>query len=126
VFVEHLGRLETAAPAAVLAGLCHGLYHLLALAGVAPEVHQCCRSRLKVVPDLLDSDLASRVQRRGRRAGANGRLSPSELARISGSATALVQPSPVLITATDVALLQQLSKPEILSTVVFGARNTAS
>ena len=54
VLVEHLGRLETTAPGALLAALCHGLYHLLALAGVAPEVHQCTLSRVAIVPNLLD------------------------------------------------------------------------
>ncbi|MBE9141317.1 DNA repair protein RecO [Nodosilinea sp. LEGE 07088] len=119
VFVEHLGRLETAAPSALLAGLCHGLYHLLALAGVAPEVHQCTRSRRSIVPDLLD---------------------PTWRVEFSAEAGGLVQTvndkfltpgqrhpnRPTLLTATDVALLQQLSKPEILSTGVTGPETAGS
>ncbi|HIK43970.1 MAG TPA: DNA repair protein RecO, partial [Leptolyngbyaceae cyanobacterium M65_K2018_010] len=37
LLVEHLERIETSPPGALLAALAHGLYHLLALAGVAPE-----------------------------------------------------------------------------------------
>ncbi|MEB3291048.1 MAG: DNA repair protein RecO [Leptolyngbya sp.] len=55
LFVEHLERIETSPPSALLAALTHGLYHLLALAGVAPEVHRCCLSREEIVPNLLDS-----------------------------------------------------------------------
>jgi DNA repair protein RecO (recombination protein O) len=113
VFVEHLERLETAAPGTVLAALCHGLYHLLALAGVAPEVHRCCLSRLEIVPDLLDS--AWRVEFS---AEAGGLVQPASTSSLAESHGHYGHPKrgPVLLTATDVALLQQLSKPEILST----------
>ncbi|WOD41015.1 DNA repair protein RecO [Nodosilinea sp. E11] len=113
LFVEHLERLETATPAALLAALCHGLYHLLALAGVAPEVHHCCLSRLEIVPNLLDptwrvefsADAGGLVQsvETVRSREAQGRYSKGDR-------------RPVLLTATDVALLQQLSKPEIIAT----------
>lgn len=55
LFVEHLERIETSPPSALLAALTHGLYHLLALAGVAPEVHRCCLSREEIVPNLMDA-----------------------------------------------------------------------
>lgn len=112
VFVEHLERLETAAPEALLAALCHGLYHLLALAGVAPEVHQCTRSRVEIVPDLLDP--AWRVEFSAEAGG---------LVQVSGTGWSdkdqgrYGKNQPTMLTATDVALLQQLSKPDILSTV---------
>lgn len=121
VLIEHLGRLDTAPPGTVLAALCHGLYHLLALAGVAPEVHRCCLSRLEIVPDLLDStwrvefstEAGGLVQSDGVRpltaqARAQSRENPSSYSN--------PKRRPVLVTATDVALLQQLSKPQILST----------
>ncbi len=119
VFVEHLERLETAAPEALLAALCHGLYHLLALAGVAPEVHHCTRSRRAIVPDLLDpawqiefsAEAGGLVQATGEETFREnqGRYGPRYGHR-----------RPTVLTATDVALLQQLSKPEILSTVAIG------
>ncbi|GAB4211217.1 MAG: DNA repair protein RecO [Synechococcales cyanobacterium] len=45
LLLEHLHRLETAPPDQVLPLLTHGVYHLLAWAGVAPQVFQChyCR-----------------------------------------------------------------------------------
>ncbi len=49
LLVEHLQRLEQASSErAVLPLLTHGLYHLLALAGVAPQVQAChyCRAGL--------------------------------------------------------------------------------
>jgi DNA repair protein RecO (recombination protein O) len=119
VFVEHLERLETAPPGALLAALCHGLYHLLALAGVAPEVHQCTLSRAAIVPNLLDP--AWRVEFSAEAGGlvqeAPGVVQLSEGPGHYGKG----KKRPVLLTATDVALLQQLSKPEILSTLSTGS-----
>ncbi len=42
---EHLNRLEHCAKQEVLPRLMHGVYHLLAIAGFAPNVHQCCFSQ---------------------------------------------------------------------------------
>jgi DNA repair protein RecO (recombination protein O) len=132
VLVEHLERIETASPGALLAALCHGLYHLLALAGVAPEVHRCTRSRVDIVPNLLDP--AWRVEFSAE-AGGLVQLGPPPpswprpqgsfgQAR-SGQGQGQNQRHqdknhPVLLTATDVALLQQLSKPDIISTLPTG------
>ncbi|HSM80031.1 MAG TPA: DNA repair protein RecO [Nodosilinea sp.] len=108
VFVEHLERLETTPPGALLAALCHGLYHLLALAGVAPEVHRCTRSQIEIVPNLLDPTWRVEFN--------------AEAGGLVQALTAGPPPEPssgersVLLTATDVALLQQLSKPNIIST----------
>ena len=42
LLVEHLGRLERSrTPSEALPLLVHGLYHLLAIAGVAPQVRPC-------------------------------------------------------------------------------------
>ncbi|MDX2254059.1 MAG: DNA repair protein RecO [Pseudanabaenaceae cyanobacterium bins.39] len=48
VLVEHLERLQQAANQNVLAHLVHGVYHLLAIAGFAPQVHSCCISQKTV------------------------------------------------------------------------------
>ncbi|NEO51572.1 MAG: DNA repair protein RecO, partial [Moorea sp. SIO4A3] len=59
---EHLRRLEqlpkiTANPSGlslVLAHLSHGVFHLLALAGIAPQVQLCCITQHSLRPDLTD------------------------------------------------------------------------
>lgn len=59
---EHLRRLEqlpkiTANPSGlslVLAHLSHGVFHLLALAGIAPQVQLCCITQHTLMPDLTD------------------------------------------------------------------------
>ncbi|WP_035985689.1 DNA repair protein RecO [Leptolyngbya sp. KIOST-1] len=114
VLVEHLERLETAPPGALLAALCHGLYHLLALDGVAPEVHRCTLSRVDIVPNLLDP--AWRVEFRTDAGGLVQLAATPPLVESSGRSSQS-QKRPTLLTATDVALLQQLSKPDIVSTL---------
>ncbi len=52
LLVAHLERLESAAPGAVLACLAQGTFHILALAGIAPELRQCCLSRTPIQPQL--------------------------------------------------------------------------
>ena len=56
LLIEHLGRIENAPSAHVLACLAQATFHLLALAGVAPEVHRCCLSRSPLEIDLGNSD----------------------------------------------------------------------
>ncbi len=117
LFVEHLERLETSPQSALLAALCHGLYHLLALAGVAPEVHRCCVSQAEIVPDLLDP--AWRVEFSS---VSGGLVLPAASSRVKqpGERYGPAQSGPRLplwLTAMDVALLQQLSKPDLISTL---------
>lgn len=49
VLVEHLNRIQDAEDKYVLACLVHGTYHLLAIAGFAPQVHSCCISQRPVI-----------------------------------------------------------------------------
>lgn len=49
VLVEHLNRIQDADNNHVLACLAHGTYHLLAIAGFAPQVHSCCISQRPVI-----------------------------------------------------------------------------
>lgn len=56
LFKEHLARLEETTGDGVLACLSQGVFHLLALAGVAPEVRRCCLSQVPVVPDLVTAN----------------------------------------------------------------------
>jgi DNA repair protein RecO (recombination protein O) len=64
VLNEHLRRLEelprttlNSTPASsVLAYLSHGVFHLLALAGIAPQVHACCLTQHPLIPNFIDPD----------------------------------------------------------------------
>ncbi|NJL86137.1 MAG: DNA repair protein RecO [Leptolyngbyaceae cyanobacterium SM1_1_3] len=56
LLLEHLERLEQASAAAVLPCLAQATFHLLALAGIAPQVHLCCVTQEPIVPNLADPD----------------------------------------------------------------------
>lgn len=133
LFVEHLERIETSSEASILACLTHGIYHLLALEGVAPEVQACCVTRDPIVPDLSDpnwrigfSTVAGgifQLSELGRLAN-NAALStgqrpagPADLGRTASAWPAAERAVPVVqLTALELALLQQLSKPELVAT----------
>lgn len=51
---EHLGRLERSSLDDVIAHLTHGIFHLLTLAGLSPQVHTCCRTQHLVEPNFND------------------------------------------------------------------------
>jgi DNA repair protein RecO (recombination protein O) len=54
LLTEHLNRLEKLPGTATLASLAHATFHLLALAGVAPQVRLCCVTQHLVVPNFAD------------------------------------------------------------------------
>lgn len=54
LFNEHLGRIEASSDSEVLPRLIHATYQLLAIAGIAPQVYQCCVTGAKLEPDLSD------------------------------------------------------------------------
>ncbi|MDF5709533.1 MAG: DNA repair protein RecO [Nostoc sp. S4] len=57
LFNEHLHRLEvlpSGNTSSVLAHLAHGVFHLLALAGLTPQVQVCCLSGRLLTPDFTD------------------------------------------------------------------------
>ncbi len=56
LFTEHLSRIEQADADGVLPCLIQAVYQLLALAGLAPQVQQCCISNTVLIPDLDDAD----------------------------------------------------------------------
>jgi DNA repair protein RecO (recombination protein O) len=52
---EHLSRLDQLAnPSDVIAHLAHGVFHLLALSGIAPQVQACCLSQRPLIPDFAN------------------------------------------------------------------------
>ena len=64
VLNEHLRRLEQLTTTSVnacgndsvLAHLSHGIFHLLAIAGIAPQVHACCITQQHLMPDFADPE----------------------------------------------------------------------
>lgn len=56
LLTEHLERLEQAAPAEVLPLLAQATFHLLALAGIAPQVQACSLTQRPLLPDWSDPD----------------------------------------------------------------------
>ncbi|MBD2462613.1 DNA repair protein RecO [Oscillatoria sp. FACHB-1407] len=51
-----LSRIEQQPGASTLAILVQGIFHLLTLAGVAPQVNKCCLTQQALMPDLMNSD----------------------------------------------------------------------
>ncbi|XGV95755.1 MAG: DNA repair protein RecO [Leptolyngbya sp. BL-A-14] len=51
---EHLARIERSPESQILAHLTHGVFQLLVLAGIAPQVHICCVTREALPPDFCD------------------------------------------------------------------------
>jgi DNA repair protein RecO (recombination protein O) len=56
VLNEHLRRLEQMSNNQSLHGhLAHGVFHLLAIAGLVPEVQRCCLTQETIVPNFTDA-----------------------------------------------------------------------
>jgi DNA repair protein RecO (recombination protein O) len=136
---EHLRRLDQlpnstsdqAGASLVLAHLSHGVFHLLALAGVAPQVQVCCVTQNTLQPNFTDPDwrvgfsidAGGTVSLAGNDSGL-GRLSSSVISR-GGSMTqtpsseqthADTAPPPRLNTkldAIELTLLQRLAEAEL-------------
>lgn len=54
LLTEHLTRLQqTTDVRGAMACLSHGIYHLLAIAGIAPQVHICCLTRKPITPNFI-------------------------------------------------------------------------
>lgn len=95
---QHLDRLEQHSAAAALACLTHAAFHLLALAGLAPQVQKCCISQQLIEPDFNNP---------------NWRVGFSVVA---GGVVRLTEQSPELsaqLTAIELHLLQQLAQQDL-------------
>jgi DNA repair protein RecO (recombination protein O) len=128
---EHLSHLEALPAAAALACLTHATFHLLALAGLAPQVQTCCVTQEPVAPDFSDPDW-----RIGFSVVAGGTVNYSELERFSADSAPKQKPiassSPgsyaastrssaastsqlcAQLTATELHLLQRLVQPDLI------------
>ncbi|HHP7243898.1 MAG TPA: DNA repair protein RecO [Elainellaceae cyanobacterium] len=75
---EHLRRLVKQPQSLTLACLVHAVFHLLVVAGLAPQVQVCCVTQQPVVPDFSNQDW-----RIGFSAAAGGTVQLSELERLA-------------------------------------------
>ncbi|AFZ25173.1 DNA replication and repair protein RecO [Cylindrospermum stagnale PCC 7417] len=140
LFNEHLQRIEALPrnePASVVAHLAHGVFHLLALSGLTPQVQVCCLTQRLLIPDFTNPNwqVGFSVPTGGtvcleaweglRREGERGRQtnsSPSPDPSKPGSQTIVQtivhhQDLPVIsrrLSATELVMLQHLSQPEIM------------
>ncbi|MEH2085824.1 DNA repair protein RecO [Nostoc sp.] len=148
LFNEHLHRLEMVSSAnlsGVLAHLAHGVFHLLALAGLTPQVQICCLSQHPLKPDFTDPnwqvgfsipaggtvslEARERLRKEGQREINNQYSMPNApypLSPMPNTQTVVVhrQERPVIssrLGAMELALLQHLSQPEIMQ--IDGAKD---
>ncbi len=154
LFNEHLHRLEvlpSGNTSGVLAHLAHGVFHLLALAGLTPQVQVCCLSERPLTPDFTDPNwqvgfsitaggtVCLEAWERLRTEGQRERGGDGEMGRWGGGGeitnapcpmpnaqTVIVhrQEIPVISSrpgAMELTLLQHLSQPEIMQ--IDGARD---
>ncbi|PHM09307.1 DNA repair protein RecO [Nostoc sp. 'Peltigera malacea cyanobiont' DB3992] len=145
LFNEHLHRLEGVSstnPSGVLAHLAHGVFHLLALAGLTPQVQICCLSQHPLKPDFTDPnwqvgfsipaggtvslEARERLRKEGQREINNQYPMPNVPSSMPNTQTVVVhrQEIPVIssrLGAMELTLLQHLSQPEIMQ--IDGARD---
>lgn len=134
---EHLSRLERLPapmepnfPTPLLAYLNQGIFHLLALAGIAPQVQQCCLTRRPLTPNF-----ASPTWRVEFSISDGGTVSPTDFANLEAekekrdTQTLGVEvlspprkrrhPPPTPITAGELTILQQLGQPQLTGPVAL-------
>lgn len=86
LLIEHLSRIEAADQPNVLACLTQATFHLLALAGVAPEVFRCCLTRQPLTIELGNPDW-----RVGFSVSAGGAIAPKEMERLQAERIKVVE-----------------------------------
>ncbi len=140
LFNEHLQRLEAlpkTQATAVIAHLAQGVFHLLALGGLTPQVQVCCLTQRPLTPDFTNPNWQVGFSIA---AGGTVCLEAWENLRSQGKKQAPFLPSPHLtpiasspksgyqtvahrqeipvissrLNATELAMFQQLSQPEIM------------
>jgi len=122
---EHLRRLENAPLHTIMAHLTQAVFHLLVLAGLAPQVQLCCITQQPLTPDFANPNWYV-----GFSVPAGGTVMASVLTdrrpseehgdqlgydRQSGKKISNPRELHAHINATELALLQQLAAPELPS-----------
>ncbi|MGL5083189.1 MAG: DNA repair protein RecO [Microcoleaceae cyanobacterium] len=133
---NHLNRLEglpnppgSETCCSILTCLAHGTFHLLALAGLAPQVHLCCLTQRPILPDVQDAywQIGFSINAGGIVSSFSSHSGQSQnLALESGDSygsNAAYQPEIKISTrlsGAQVALLQQLTYPELTEALQSG------
>ena len=130
LLLVHLDRLETCDLSLTLAHLTQGIFHFLALAGLAPQVHQCCVTGKAIIPNLSDPNwqvtfnLASGglvTQKRSsqplhvKESGSPYRTNPDPVARDSSPPPFSSRSIEFTLNADRVWMLQHLAEPQLPS-----------
>jgi DNA repair protein RecO (recombination protein O) len=129
LLIEQLQRLEQAASTDILACLNQGIFQLLMVAGVAPELHQCCISQRAIAPDLASADwhvgfspasggVVAVDQLTQSRLGRPRAKTPSGRYAVNGQGAprrSPQNPADSLISAQELVWLQQLGRTEAVT-----------
>ena len=139
---EHLQRLEALSNTealGIVAYLAHGVFHLLALAGLTPQVQLCCLTQNPLIPNFTDphwqvgfsipaggtvsleawEGLRKERDKERKKSSSVERSPHSPIPESNSSYRTVVhrQEIPVIsrrLNATELDILQQLSQPEIM------------
>lgn len=112
---QGLRSLELCNVHQVLAQLVHHSYQLLALAGLAPEVQVCCRSRQPIHPNFFDSRWSVEFNVAAGGTVLSDATQPSDL-QPTGSITWQRQRPALRLSALQLAFMQQLHRDELPET----------
>jgi DNA repair protein RecO (recombination protein O) len=123
LLVEHLGRIAVSPNTVTLASLTHGIFHLLTLVGLSPQVQLCCITQQPLQPNfsqpgwqvgfspaaggIVQLDATFQLGERG--TGLASR-SPTPRSNRRPHRTAAIAP----VNALELAVLQQLCQPHLL------------
>ncbi|MCT7960701.1 DNA repair protein RecO [Laspinema sp. D1] len=129
---EHLSRIEglsmvgdRPSTTQVLPLLTQGIYHLLALGGIAPQVHACCLTQRPLTPDFQSLNwrvgfstsaggIVSLVsENRPKNSGAKPKPDPSNRSSPSVQTQTLPRKVDRQLNAVELAILQQLTAAEL-------------
>lgn len=103
LLTEQLGWLEKMPGAMILPCLTYAAFHLLRVAGLAPEVRTCCTTQKPVIPNFADP---------GWKIG---------FSAVAGGVVSLTEQPPELsarLTAIETSLLQQLPEPDLMQKLI--------
>jgi DNA repair protein RecO (recombination protein O) len=103
IFLGHLGRLDSLNQPGeeILAYLCQGIFHLLAVGGIAPQVHNCCATGI-----AMSANLTEPRWKTGFSIDAGGTVNPTAILDKA-------QAGLYYLTGLELALFQQLSAQDL-------------
>jgi DNA repair protein RecO (recombination protein O) len=106
---EHLSRIEKLP--ATLPCLAHASFHFLTLAGISPQVQECCITQMPILPNLEEPDW-----RIGFSAIAGGIVQLAELENLTTSKLPSQKRANLFakLTAIELSLLQRLTEPNLI------------